>query len=344
MSAAKAQEMADKARDRIQGMWTSLRSMTFDDDGKGSLTKIKKAMELHDPSNPWEVMVKTMFGSCTNGIHEESSPASSSSRSSKSPSCEPNDPSSPTRGKEEFFYSQFLSHDHTRAKNAVSSLRGNADKGISEQSFERKEKSSVPKPFPVSSPPRKALHVPPVLVQEIVPQPQRQVGMAMSFDDGISAISAHTLEEMARQEELQREARLGPVGSDLTSEAFETVPGARSGDSSSFPHSYSPERSAKNKNHPGSPFDLCRNNSRVSQLSKRSKGTRSTQSSQTSDFETTWRKDEQNYWRDIAQNDGTDDASSRRHQEMLRRVEALKERSRSGRSRDLRSHGSVSRA
>jgi len=324
LSTAKAQQMATSAKEKIQGMWTSLRSMTIDEDNEGSF-RLPRSASLENVAG-WETMVKTMFGSCTNGIPttvtEELSP-SNSSRTTKSRSCDPSEPASPSREKEEFFYAQFLSNDRMRAQQAVSVLRETVDK-IAVAS--ERPKSSLSKPFPVSSPIRKEMQVPPILVQEIVPRRsdlQGDISGAVSFDDGISAISAHTLEELARHHEEPH--AFGHVQSDLTSEGFETV---QSKESTLFSPSFSPTH----RSH-GSPVDASRTRSG---LSKKSAGTRSTKSS--SEFENVWRRDEQRYWQDMVDKEqtmGRPTTPQERQQIMLQRVEALKQRSRSRESVSL---------
>lgn len=278
--------------------------------------------------------MKTMFGSCTTGIpHEPTTPTSDSSRSSKSRSCEPSEPLSPSREKEEFFYSQFRAKDHSRAEReqAVSAMRERVQ--ATPKTPERK-KPSLSKPFPVSSPARKEHPVPPILVREIAPPPtnrsQSEIAGGISFDDGISCLSAHTLDEMARQDDVRKGRRVGTVRSDLMSEGFETIDTIHSKESSLFSPPFSPARINENDDKFGAPIDLTRGNSRNTYSSKKSNGTKSTRSSQTTEFENAWRQDEQIYWQDVVEQDGGDvmGTPEKRREIMRERVEALKERSR----------------
>mmetsp|Transcript_21850 Transcript_21850/g.36084 ORF Transcript_21850/g.36084 Transcript_21850/m.36084 type:complete len:406 (+) Transcript_21850:142-1359(+) len=314
---ARAQQYATQARQKIQGVISSIRSMTVEEDG--TIRKVPETLVT-----PWENAMRTMFGSCTTGMPEDvvSPVASNSSRSSKSRSfCEPAEPASPSREKEEFFYSQFLHNDHSRAEQAVSTVREHSEKNPQHM---RSPKKGVPKPFPVSTPPRKEQKVPPILVQEICPPTNRhgEITSNMSFDDGISCISAHTLEEMAARHVDQR--RLHLAASDVTSEGFETIDSKAS--SSIFsPTLHSPERINEDNCQFGSPIQLDR------KISKRSTGTKSTRSTKSSEsFEHKWRRDEQQYWQDVVDQDETDMGTPEKRREiMLQRVEALKSRSRS---------------
>lgn len=288
---AKAQQYANTARDKLSGVLSSIRSMTFDEDNNNN-----NSTTLPTLPTPWENVVRTMFGSCTTGMPED---IISPSNSSRSRSCEPNEPSSPLREKEEFFYSQFLhKNEHSRAEHAVTTLREQPPPELHSP-----VKSHVPKPFPVSTPPRKQAVVPHTLVQEF--HRHSEITSNMSFDDGISCISAHTLEEMARHVD---QHRIDITTSDLTSEGFDALESTQS--SSIFTPSFSPERLGRN-------------------TSKKSHGTKSTRSTKSSgSFEHAWRRDEQQYWQDVVeQEDGA--PAERRREIMLQRVEALKTRSRS---------------
>lgn len=326
VSPLSATKMANQAKDRLQNAWSTLKSLTMEEDGDGgSIFRLKSGSM--EPVAGWESMMKTMFGSCTTGMpHAEESP-SNSSRSSKSRShCEPCDPASPVREKEEFFYAQFLSKNESvqsRAEKAVSSVRNHRK----ESPPVRTRSAPKSKPFPVSTPPRKQA-TPPVLVHNIAPSyraPELPPNGSMSFDDGISAISAHTLEELARQEEAFRTTR---GRSELTTDSLD--------EDSLLAASFSPARfggargvrSPKDlevtRSHSG--LDMSRTSSR---LSKRSAGTKSTRSS--SEFENAWRKDEQKYWQDVVEHDETNmgrpESPEKRQEIMLKRVAALKERS-----------------
>ena len=216
----------------------------------------------------------------------------------------------------------------------------------------------VPRPFHVSTPPRSAQPTslartrPQPLLPEELECPQIPVGpdntnttttilmdgvprtnsmndhhhhVPTSFDDGISAISAHTLEEMVRQEELQTQQRLGPVRSDLTSEGFDHPVGRnRSTESTLFP----PTPSTMNDNEyitikPSVTSPALRSHGSWKSKGNRSFSTKSTKSS--SDFEAVWRKHEQQYWEDVVmeegdENDGEDDIKQPRRMESTSRM------------------------
>ena len=243
------------------------------------------------------------------------------------------EPLSPSREKEAFFYSQFLAP--TRVAKAVSSVREQADaRPPDHQRMADSRPSSLTKPFPVSSPVRREVPVEtPRMVQQIVASaPAVQVsphcaGVNMSFDDGISCLSAHTLEEMARHDDLARGRHLRAVPSDLTSEGFETMEvNHLEQREQGFCFKTFPSNGINKENDlAGTSADLFRVNSRATQSTMRSIGTRSTH---TSSFENAWRIDEQQYWENIVEQEEFDrDTPERRREIMLQRVKALKERS-----------------
>lgn len=289
MSTSKAQQMAFTAKEKAQTVWTSLKSMTMDSsegDGKGVglQQRLRKVMEIDNKGEPsaWDSVIKTMFGSCTTGLTEETAPQSLTSKTFESA-----DPISPTLEKEEYFYSQFMTKDRTKAQQAISSVRSQDGKRVSPPP----RASSIPKPFPMSSPARNdqqpALQVSLAMLQEAAPPPDgRAIDCVTSFDDGISAISAHTLEEMVHEEE-RRKGR--------TSSGIQQI---LSKESSLFSSSASsPGRIDEGNDKLGKPINLSRPNSRHS---KRSGGTRSTRSSHTNDFDS-WRRNEAKYWNDVVQ-------------------------------------------
>jgi len=318
MTTTKAQQIATSAKEKVQIAWTSLRSLTIEDGDAARCSlqqRLKKVIEV-DPKaeNAWDSMVKAMFGSCTAGIPEETqSPLSLTSRSSKS--VESAGTISPTREKEEFFYSQFMNKDRTRAHKAVSAVLS-----LKERKPNPPPKAtSVPKPFPVSSPARKEDSVPPILVREIIP-PKNASGIenGLSFDDGISAISAHTLEELVREEEMKRGIAQG-----MQFNRFAALKQNQSKESSLFSLSHtSPEKIEEGKDKLGQPIYLSRGNSRTS---KRSYGTRSTRSTHTSEFESTWRRDERKYWQDVAEREGSDTGCSSTAQGQAFQVQRAKD-------------------
>eukprot|EP00543_Licmophora_paradoxa_P002103 CAMPEP_0202443350 /NCGR_PEP_ID=MMETSP1360-20130828/2648_1 /ASSEMBLY_ACC=CAM_ASM_000848 /TAXON_ID=515479 /ORGANISM="Licmophora paradoxa, Strain CCMP2313" /LENGTH=495 /DNA_ID=CAMNT_0049059023 /DNA_START=31 /DNA_END=1518 /DNA_ORIENTATION=- len=248
------------------------------------------------------------------------------------------------QGQEEYFFAQFLAEERRKAQNTVVSskreLQQHSNRNISpNRTTTRKPTSTnatgqpISRPFPVSTPPRndtlpfrrlpKSSGAPapppaaPILLNSNHhPAASRGVILTTSFDDEISAISAHTLEEMVRQDEIRKHRALGPVRSDLTSElegGGGLVENSHSMESTLFPPT--PKRdsgSPRNNKHKSntmlltassnnsSPVSLSRGKSYTS---KRSHATKSTQSTATNTFESVWRRDEQRYWETVVEED-----------------------------------------
>lgn len=333
---------------KFQDMWTSIRTLADEKkETNGTLGRLKKAMEGNPVaestySTSIETMLKTMFGSCTTGLDaEESTHADTPQSVHRVSPSDTSETMSPSKEKEAYYYSQFLSADRTRAAQAVHSLREKPtttevlpvspqqqqQRGIQKlESPTRTETKQLPKPFPVSSPtratqpPQQQMGVP-LLVHEVVPPPAREtktqpVLATPSFDDGISAISNHTLDELARQhEQNNKHQKLQTVRSDLTEEeqGFEAIDPNHSGDSSLFPQS-DVGNEALDKVGPlgsaGGPFALRRPVRSFGSASKNgsvSMGTKSTESSTTTDFESNWKKDEQQYWQNVVEEEELED-------------------------------------
>lgn len=308
------------AREKLQGMWSSMKAMSSlrftseeNETTSTKLTKLKKTME-----GDLELAYKAMFGSCT-GETTESSPVVQPPIKEDENILKPQEleeSTSPSREKEEFFYSQFLQDERHRAAQAVTSLQ-NAKTNTIESP--RTPDRSIPKPFSKSSPsPRYNSAITPTQVTEIyttLESPMKvPIAADLSFDDEISAISAHTLDEMARLSELVKSRRLCPVHSDLTSDGFETFGRKLSNEESSYFITHTPSREGPEKlgliSPQTSPLGLGKPRSFGTINSNRSKGnrsahTKSTQSSQSTQFETVWRKDERKYWHDVV-NDETE--------------------------------------
>jgi hypothetical protein len=304
------------AREKIQDMWTStLKSMSNvweDNEATGEkIARMKKAM-----GNDLENAFKSLFASvtsCTNGgdaSESLQSPESVSHRASVRAQ-----PSSPLREKEEFFYSQFLQDERHRAAQAVTSLqKAKASKDVQSPTSPKRTGPThgVPGLFPVSSPSRGGSQIViPAGMGDAAPLRKSPVKVPLipdaSFDDGISAISAITLDEMARQAELANSQRLGTVQSDLTSDAFELIGNRSNDDSTLFPPTNCTDDCDRERlaSPQKSPFGLTKQNRSFGTYgSNRSKGsrsmhTKSTQSTHTTHFSTVWRKDEQKYWQDV---------------------------------------------
>lgn len=243
---------------------------------KGKLQELVRSIEAYsknrDPEgSALEQAWRTMFASCTIGAgpipasraSPESQPlppspvsAFSSRKSRKGSSKKPMTDSS------EHIYAQLFYDDQIRAAKEVATT------------------PVVPKPFPMSSPARNKA---PLATPEVsVP--------AASFDDGISAISAHTLEAM---DKTQQKATLRN----------------RSGSSTLFPTEEEEEEPVRE--HPlkySSPFSHARSrSSQGSRYSKRSYSSKShstptTQSSRSS-FEHIFEANEANYWKNEVRTD-----------------------------------------
>jgi DNA-directed RNA polymerase specialized sigma24 family protein len=147
----------------------------------------------------------------------------------------------------------------------------------------------------------------------------------ISFDDGVSAISQDTLEQMARVYPGESEF-LERVHSDVTQDPVDTP-------DESWMHTVNPNRQ-------GSPF---RQGQRISsplrftrqgrsgegtintKHSRQTIGTKSTMSTQTHEFASAFRKDEQKFWQDVVneQDEREDPADgsigiSSRHEKLIR--------------------------
>jgi hypothetical protein len=158
------------------------------------------------------------------------------------------------------------------------------------------------RPFPVSSPTRKTITAKnevPYLVHEAPPN-DANLGAAATFDDGISAISAHTLEELDRQHKLKNPHRFKTVNSDLTQEvgAEPTVQNAISKESSLFPSTAQSE--TEERDSIGEPISFSRGRSNQTLGSKK---TIQSQSSESTNFEDVWRQEEQKYWEETVEKD-----------------------------------------
>eukprot|EP00980_Cylindrotheca_fusiformis_P010405 scaffold2311_cov107-Cylindrotheca_fusiformis.AAC.6 len=233
-----------------------------------------------------ESMLRVMFGACTSGSptmeddFEELSPSVSRERSQST--CDPSDPDT--------LYPKKYSE-----KQVISAVEHLQEMRLT-SSFQRTTSASkVPGLFPASSPEQKALPA------KGSPMLENVTSHGTSFDDGVSAISAHTLEEMA----LAYEAMDGfpRIRSDLTQdpkliieESWKQTVTSRGG----------------NIREPGmSPLRMRRGGR--SNLSRYSAQTKSTTSTQTQDFASVFRKDEERYWNDIVkEQDASTSSRSRR--------------------------------
>jgi hypothetical protein len=247
--------------------------------------------------NPLENVIRTMFGACTVGADVAGSPASvqlQTSSSSNSHSSSPRSVANESQGPDEVppkqdigehIYAQLFFDDQARASKAVNSLR---DQDPSAKHTERTPlKTNVPKPFHVSSPSR---HISPARPVATAPLSSEELNIPANctFDDTLSAISAHTLEAMA--------LTVGNSRSDLDSSVFQDVHEKR-------------ETLGANRSPFDSPAQFGRPRSSQTWGSKNSVptvGTRSSQSTRTtesSSFEHMWHREEQKYWKDECTDD-----------------------------------------
>lgn len=255
---------------------------------------------LRDNTTSIENAIRTMFGSCTSGadgatssppsVQMEASSSSQSRSRTRSPyntsprskrSNAPRD-EAPQQDLGEHIYAQLFFDDQARASKAVSSLRDlEAVKSTTEKTSPSCK--NVPKPFHVSSPHRVIPTVTPARpVTAPLSSEELEVPGNLTFDDSISAISAHTLEAMART--------VGHTSSDLTNgdSIFQGIPDKRE----TMMHcSSSPEKMGRSRS----------NQTWGSKNSTPTVGTRTSQSTRTtesSSFEHMWNQEEQKYWKD----------------------------------------------
>ena len=286
--------MATNARDKLQASareW--MRNLEEVMSKKNTNTE---EASLKD-GNPLENVIRTMFGACTVGADVAGSPVSvqlQDSSSSNSHSSSPRSVANESHGPDEVpskqdigehIYAQLFFDDQARASKAVNSLR---DQDTSAKQTERKPlKTNVPKPFHVSSPSR---HISPARPVATAPLSSEELNIPANctFDDNMSAISAHTLEAMAMTLTVSR--------SDLDSSVFQDVQEKR-------------ETLGANRSPFESPAQFGRPRSSQTWGSKNSVptiGTRSSQSTPTtesSSFEHMWHREEQKYWKDECTDD-----------------------------------------
>lgn len=233
-------------------------------------------------------MVRTMFGSCTAFDAQEDDDEQSESALSSTKRRSRRSSSSPS----------------AQAKQAVNNLREKAEQRETSPSNRKVMASS--RPFPVSSPTRKgnvrSKNEVPYLVHEAPPPPPNgaDFGTAATFDDGISAISAHTLEELDRQHILKNPHRFKAVHSDLTQEVGAEPPlqNTVSKESSLFPPTVQSE--TEERDCIGEPISFSRERSNQTWGSKK---TFQSQSTASTNFEEVWRQEEHKYWQETVEKD-----------------------------------------
>jgi len=207
--------------------------------------------------------------SCRYTVPTVSTPSTAPSTRSP-PTLKPPPPSQRDFG--EHIYAQLFHDDNSRARKAVASLRTEPD--INEPPLGRRQPLtpaaapmySYPKPFPMSSPPRTSA----------VPSQELTLPSNLTFDDSISAISAHTLEAMAHH--------APRIRSDLTFSSKDS--------STLFPPQSSLHSFPRVQSHESNRSGLISKGG-----SQKSKTTHTTESSGTS-FEI-WQAQEKEYWNDV---------------------------------------------
>lgn len=256
-----------------------------------------------------ESVIRVMFGSCTTGSAEAEpngctnpEPVSKKEKHKIVP-----EPPSPTRP-DESMYTKIFSDEQLRAEEAVSHLREQlqqqrrTDTSPLRQAPEHSAKT-VPRLFPVSSPQRRkdVAFFKPESTKKAEPalptNAQKKVNENISFDDGISAISQHTLDDIAKMYEGEN-SFLQRVHSDITQDPAEPA-------DESWKLTVRPTREAsspfRQRGAMGS-FSLTRQGrSHGTSHTKQSRATKSTMSTQTNEFASVFRKDEQKYWHDIVE-------------------------------------------
>jgi hypothetical protein len=305
--------MAQSARDKLQTsasqFWSSIRSLE-ENMKKPVVSPESPAEERSGGNTSLESVIRVMFGACT-GVspdaqstskRDATSETSSRSLEKSKSTCEP---ISPNPSQEDAMYTQLFRNEHFRAEEAVSHLREQMEMRKEVRDPQRqspphsKGTKTLHKIFPASSPgsPRKEREI---TVEKSPPKKQTKrephVPQNMSFDDGISAISAHTLDDMARMYEVD-ETLLNRVHSDVTQDHVDTSVENWHGTAQRSGAKMSPLRWARTGRSQGT---INTKHSRGT----RSFATKSTLSTQTTEFASAFRKNEQNYWQDVVDEQG----------------------------------------
>jgi hypothetical protein len=129
-----------------------------------------------------------------------------------------------------------------------------------------------------------------------------------TFDDGISAISAHTLDELDRQCSHKKPLRLNGTQSALTQAGFEaSIKNTISNESSLFPPTMQSDR--EERDNIGEPIEFTRERSYNTYGSRHTFHSMSTEST---DFENVWRQEEQKYWEETVVKDNNKGTSRKK--------------------------------
>jgi hypothetical protein len=288
-----------------------------------------------------ESVIRIMFGSCTAGMtateeHDTNGAGSHSgrigSRKMSQSTCEP---ASPTQS-EDNLYKNLFEDEHMKAEDAVCHLREQMEQQRALRSPPRNiaahKSNYAPKLFPASSPKeKKKANQPPVKeFSASAPGKTQAAGNEGSFDDEISALSQHTLEELAAIHQGYN-GFLDRVHSDVTQDPVEAL-------EESWKNTVDPNRGSS-PHRMSSPLQFQRTGrshggrSHGTLNTKQTIGTKSTMSSQTNEFASFFRKDEQQYWQDVVQeqDESQDPAAgsvgiSNRHEQLVKARERVRRR------------------
>jgi len=313
-------EIAQCARDKLHAsareIWSSIRSLddlannstktsTLDDEGDSPKSKESAASMSLEKLND---VFKVMFGSCTTGMPDKS-PSLDTAPSGPTPSFDKRPRSSEYLSSKdigEHVYEQLFMDDHARAAQAVDSLRQRV------ASSPQSRAHQCPQPhndtYLSGSPPNASIPTNLLAVPLGAPPTTQAVDIKnnFSFDDGISAISAHTLDEMARVHDksntnLTSRNALASYRKhmEITEDVSHPILSRCRGNE---------EISSRNPSGSSimSPLKFSRGRSygtHGSKATKSSKSTKSTNSTQDSEFANVWRKEEMKYWDDVVEED-----------------------------------------
>lgn len=277
-------EMA-QARDKLQAsareIWSSIRS--FDDvarkrDGESTQpTESANVMSLERI----ESVFKVMFGSCTTGGVPQASPEEDPTDSTKPFERRSRSVRSRDFVSGEHVYAQlFIDDQKVRATRAVDGLRERAASSPRARSASRlREPLPTRRSLPAALPTTKAV----------------DISSDFSFDDGISAISAHTLDEMARIHDHKTTVYSKNTITPNRTSQVETI--TYHGSNRRNPGASIGNRPTSTKV-TSTPLKFTRGRSSGTLGSK---GTKSTKSSHDSEFASVWKKEERKYWDDVVQ-------------------------------------------
>lgn len=325
----------EQLQESARGLWSSVLSM----DLKAPRTSPSPDTTTNDQQEgqhmSLESVIRVMFTSCTTGI-DPSAPTPSTNdvkfetSTTERPPRETPQPSSPSRSNGDSIYRALFSDSHLRAEEAVHHLREQLEQKKMERSPSRPNKGrDVPGMFPASSPKNqreievfKPFSRPPVAVaasESTLPR------YSFSFDDGVSVITQHTLEEQAKRLET---GEISWVRSDITQDPIEIA--EESWKETMYPRAArtpSPTRRHAKSSPLG--FHKSSNRSQATVHTKLSNGaksmaTKSTLSTQTNEFASAWQKEELRYWDEVVKEQEEEQFYSttsevvRRHRKVMR--------------------------